>query len=248
VFLVTRPQPKAQRSYQGLLEAGFDAFMLPAIEIEQLSVQLEKPTSPYDIVIVTSSFTELFLSNNIGALCGHHTRFLCVGQSSATTVEQCLDAINSKNEVLVAEPQNSEGLIASPLLQKNVSGKKVALVKGIDGRDLIAEYLEKNNAITNTYEVYKRIPALNKSRVNEVERLPIKCIIVTSVDIAQQIIEHFSFDWLEQRIFMVASPRIYDYVLSKGLQTPILSGSASHASIVECAQQLHLSGVLDDKR
>lgn len=248
MFLITRPQPKAQLSYQELLEAGFEAFMLPAIEIEQLSVNIKKTNTPYDIVIVTSSFTERFLSTNIGALCGKLTQFLCVGQSSAITVEKCLDAINLKNEVLVAEPQNSEGVIASPLLKKHVSGKKVALVKGVDGRDLIPEYLEKNNAITDTYEVYQRIPALNKSRVNEVERLPIKCIIVTSVDIAQQITEHFSFDWLEQRIFMVASQRIYDYVLSRGLQTPILSGNASHASIVECAQQLHLSGVLDDKR
>jgi uroporphyrinogen-III synthase len=248
MFLVTRPQPKAQSTCDALQASGFEAMALPAIKIKLLQTQVAaKAEQSFDVVIVTSSFTHAFLQENIVKLCAPHTVFLCVGESSAEVVNQCLATIDANNPISVAQPQNSEGIIASAVL-KHIANKKVALLKGLDGRDLIAQYLEKNKAITNTYEVYERVSAFQQSQINEVESLPIKCIIVTSVEIAQHLIEHFSFEWLEQRIFMVASQRIYDYLISQGLKAPILSGSASSSCIVTCAKQLHLSGVLDDRR
>jgi uroporphyrinogen-III synthase len=153
--------------------------------------------------------------------------------------------INCKIEI--AEPQNSEGVIASNTFA-NIRGKTVAILKGQDGRDAIAQYLLQNKVKSDIYEVYKRQAAFQASDINEVAGQSIKCIIVTSIDIAEQVFECFPLDWLKDRIFMVASQRIYDYVLAKGAQQLVLSDSASTASIVSCANQLHLSGVLDDKR
>jgi uroporphyrinogen-III synthase len=175
-----------------------------------------------------------------------NTHFLCVGQSSANTVRAGLATCGLTCKIEIAEPQNSEGLICSDALS-SVSSQKIALVKGKEGRNIIAEYLTQNNAKTDIYEVYERVSAFNPTSINAVERMAIQCIIVTSVDIAEQIFQHFSSEWLQNRHFMVASQRIYDYVLANGMQQPVLSDNASTAAIVSCAQQLYLSGVLDDK-
>lgn len=247
MFLVTRPQPKAEQTARALIAQGFAAIALPAIDVQALEPSLGIPLISYDVVVVTSSYTEPFLQRNLNAMIHQRTQFICVGQSSANIVRDCLRADGLTNQIEIAEPQNSEGIIASQTFAK-LSQKSVALIKGQDGRDTIAAYLAQNNVKTDIYETYKRSATFSTTSMNEFDGQSIKCMIVTSVDIAEQIFEHFSLDWLKSIIFMVASQRIYDYVHAKGAQQLVLSDGASTASIVSCANQLHLSGVLDDKR
>lgn len=247
MFLVTRPQPKADETTEALIAEGLAAFAIPAINIEQLHPPLKSNLNGYDIVIVTSTYTQPFLLMNIKQLIRSHTTIVCVGNSTALMLEQCLSVHNRKCVIQIAEPQNSDGIIAS-LGPIELNSKTIAIVKGQEGRDIIKEYLTQFSAKTDVYEVYKRTTAFSPTSMNQVDGQAIKCIIVTSIDIAEQIFEHFSHQWLATKIFMVASQRIYDHVQAKSASQVVLASSASTASIVACANQLYLSGVLDDKR
>lgn len=247
MFLVTRPQPKASETANALVAQGFEALVLPAVSIELLSAKGPTLNAGYDVIVVTSSYARTYLEHYVSTLTHAHSHFVCVGSSTAQMVEHCLKKQALKASIEIASPQNSEGVIASHVFL-DIANKTVAILKGRGGRRVIADYLIQNKAKTDIYEVYQRTGAFRVSGMNQVDGKSIRCIIVTSVDIAEQIFEYFSLDWLKGRIFIVASQRIYDYVMTKGAQHIMLSGSASTESIVLCANQLHLSGVLSDKR
>ncbi|MFC4701205.1 uroporphyrinogen-III synthase [Glaciecola siphonariae] len=287
MFLVLRPQAKADASCEALKNAGFESFALPAVHINILSTQFNRPrrisaqrnsqqrnsqqqtslkasidelanthantpintqlnTHKYDVIIVTSTYTEAFLQQRLANIANEKTHFLCVGKTSAAMISKCLQKINLTAKTSVAQPENSEGILAI-LTAINVTHKSCALVKGKGGRKLIEDYLAQKSDYTDIFEVYERVTSLRPQDINDVERLPIKCIIVTSVDIAEQLLTHFSALWLKARIFMVASQRIYDYLLAEGMTHIVLADGASSSAIVACAKHLHQSGVLDDK-
>lgn len=247
MFLVTRPLPKATETAEALSAHGFAASMLPALRIEHLSSLPPALSAGYDIIVVTSTYTQPYLRIHLRALTHDKSQFVCVGKSSASMVAACLKDAAMALHIEVAEPQNSEGVIASHSFE-DLTGKTVAILKGRDGRTSIASYLAEKQVSPDIYEVYERIGAFHESSMNQVDGHSIKCIIVTSVDIAEQVFEHFPLDWLKSKIFIVASQRIYDYVSAQGAQQLLLSKDASTASIVTCANQLKSSGVLDDKR
>jgi len=241
MFLVTRPQLKAKQTVEALQQAGLMAVSLPLIAIEQLqTVKLQN--TKYDLVIITSTHTEHFLQKQLADLAYEQSEFICVGRSSANMLKDCavhFPTFNiSKERLHIAQPENSEGILK--LTESLVSvGQHVALVKGEQGRGLIEQALASRSIKVDTYNVYRRVARSTPEKIKDIEHQPIRCIIVTSVDIAEQVLSSFDALWLEQREWIAASHRIRDFLISKGMQKIRVSEGASTQAIVSCAQQFY---------
>ncbi|WP_395339435.1 uroporphyrinogen-III synthase [Ningiella sp. W23] len=245
---MTRPQPKANETHAAMTEAGLASMVCCVIEIEPIDTASTQIPIVYDLIIVTSTFTEHFLHQHLSDLVNQCSRIICVGEGSASLVAKMLVEKGLNASLSTAEPQNSEGIIQSSVFADLSTTSSVALVKGRGGRGLIEQHLLTKGCKVDIFEAYQRVSALNSAIITNIEREPIACIIISSVEIAQNIAASFTSQWLHSRYFMVTSERIYDYLHSLGFKNIVKSESASTLSIVNCAKQLTRSGVLDDRR
>jgi uroporphyrinogen-III synthase len=241
MFLVTRPLSKAKETVNALHSAGFEAVSLPVIAIERLQ-HIPLRDTHYDALIITSTYTENFVKSHLIDLIHAQSQLICIGKSCAAMLiqcaTQCATVSISPEHIHIAEPENSEGIlkIATHSL---AMGQRVALIKGEQGRGIIEQGLASRGIKVDTYDVYKRIPQNTPKETMDIEHKQIRCIIVTSVDIAEQVLSSFNVAWLKQRDWIAASQRIYDFLVTKGMQNIRVSEGASTQAIVSCAKQFY---------
>jgi uroporphyrinogen-III synthase len=241
MFLVTRPLLKAKETAEALRKAGFKAVSLPLITIERIR-NIPMRESHYDAVIITSTYTKHFLQTHLNELTHAKCELICVGKSSAKMLTECAKQSTSVSvspqHIHIAEPENSEGIlkITTPMLSM---GQRVALIKGEKGRGLIEQELASQGIRVDTYDVYKRVAQTTPKEVKDIEHQPIRCIIVTSVDISEQVLSSFDAQWLQQRDWIATSKRIRDFLITKGIQNIRVSEGASTQAIVSCVQQFY---------
>ena len=154
--LVTRPAHQAAAVCRMIESAGGEAIRFPVIDIVPatnqgaVSQQLQQ-LDEYDIAIFISA-------NAVG-----HTISLCpqglpralkiaaVGNKTAA----CLRAQGIPVDIVPKQGFNTEALLESPLLHV-VQGKRIAIIRGVGGRELLAEALKERGAIVRYAEMYQR--------------------------------------------------------------------------------------------
>ncbi|MFT6269461.1 MAG: uroporphyrinogen-III synthase [Alphaproteobacteria bacterium] len=247
-FLIARPTDKAEKTAAFFRQSGLQAQALPIIDIElatrnSLIEQLNNTTPNY--LIVTSTYAALWLISIITAqkliLDFSHTTFVCVGKASAALVQ----AISHKYNVVVASPENSEGLLQSDCLQ-TVNNANIVVLKGEGGRDLIASTLVQQNANVSALNVYKRVTNIQAIRAFTFEPSQIKCIIATSIEITELLLANMDHSGLASCFWIVASERIKDYAYKNGIQHISVSQGAGNQALLACANQLVNTGVVHD--
>lgn len=151
--LVVRPRPQADELARRLRTAGHTPIIQPLVEcvpgtdLPTLSALL----SQSDLVIVVSRHAALFAQAHLS-----HTGqtwpnidYLAIGKASA-------DALAAAG-ITARWPDDprSEGVLALPELQ-GVAGKRVLILRGNGGRDLIAEQLTERGALVTCACIYER--------------------------------------------------------------------------------------------
>lgn len=112
MFLVTRPQSKADETVRALKNEGFEAMSFPVMRVETLSDIAPVNASTYDALVVTSTYTEHFLEAYLHRLVNNDSTILCVGDATASMLKRLLQKHQLTSHIEVAKPQNSEGVIA----------------------------------------------------------------------------------------------------------------------------------------
>ena len=153
--LVTRPGKQGLSLCQQLSKVGIDNCHHPLIEIQsgdQLK-GLENHLSSFDIIIAVSqhavSQTSDYLTE-IGQSWPSNALYLAVGQKTAHVLSKSIH-----QTVHYPDIGDSEHLLLMTLLQ-NVANKKILILRGNGGRELIFETLLKRGALVEYREVYKR--------------------------------------------------------------------------------------------
>ena len=184
---VTRPEPGVHETCRAINAAGLEALAVPTLEI----------TAPPDPAAVAArAATDLararvavFVSRNavdwLWQLAGDaivndlaQCDVVAVGPGTAAALES--------RQVTAAVPAggaDSEALLQLPALHENtVTGKHVAIIRGIGGRELLADTLQRRGAHIHYIEVYAR-----QQNADTARRLPIlwrehkpAAIVVTS--------------------------------------------------------------------
>lgn len=141
-------------------------------------------------------------------------RLLAVGQATA-------DALRARGYAVALTPDrefSSEGLLALPDLQ-NITGERIAIIRGTGGRELLAETLRGRGATVEYIETYRRIRPPAAAELQEtLGRAGSDLVLATSNQILESLLEMSgdARDLLIRRPLVVLSARTRDAALAAG--------------------------------
>ena len=214
-ILVTRPAGQAQR-LAALVEAGGGrAILFPAIEIEPLEGPLP-PLEEFDLV----AFVSPTAVQCAGArLKGSSVRVAAVG--SGTRRE--LEAQGFTDVVAPRDGSDSEALLALPELQ-DVAGKRILIVRGEGGRELLAESLTARGGEVEYLECYRRVvpradPAPLLSKWDEVD-----AVTVSSSEAVDNLVGLLGAGRLAGKPLFANHPRVAERAREAGIAEVIVAG------------------------
>ncbi len=163
--LVTRPRTQATELVAAIEQHGGQAFCFPVIEIVSHDPQVirndaAEQASPDIVIFISRNAVEHGIPYTDGAL------IAAIGPATA-------DAIRAAGRVVDIQPSggyDSEQLLAEAPLQ-DVSGKHVRIIRGSQGRELLAEELRARGATVDYLSVYeRRLPDVDLDTLTELER------------------------------------------------------------------------------
>jgi len=243
MFLILRPDGKAQQTALAFSKAGLSANACSVIDINQDLKQEQALTSAinsieYDAIIVTSTYaatTLLTVYSQADATRQTHIASIpifCIGSS-------CKDVLSCVfKHTVVPGTQNSEGMLLLPsLAAQHLDGKRIAIIKGKNGRDLLNATLRQRGAATTEFDVYTRnvMQTPNFSKVF-VEK-EIKCIIATSSEVIDAGLDLLEAKWLLSKPWIVVSDRIKQYLHQLGAKHIVVAKGASHQALIKSAME-----------
>jgi len=159
-IVVTRPAGQGERLAGLIAAAGGTPIVFPLIDIrpaKDLATARERfaRIAQYDLVVfVSANAVEhgcALLPHGAALPSTLHIAAVGVGTARALT------ARGVSRVLLPAERYDSEGLLALPLLT-DVAGKRVLIVRGVGGRELLADTLSARGASVEYAECYERMP------------------------------------------------------------------------------------------
>ena len=155
---ITRPIDQAKKLSALIYEAGGTPILFPLIEITPLNdySQFEaviQPITDYDWAIFISSNA---VQNGMPRLVKNgippQLKFAAIGPITASELQSF-----GIRDVLIPQGRfDSESLLTLPEMT-NVAGKKILIVRGVGGRDVLAETLKARGAHLTFAECYQRI-------------------------------------------------------------------------------------------
>ena len=162
--LVTRPVHQQQSLIDAIQAEGGVPISMPLIDIDPLTKEeIANETMAsirnldrYDIVIFVSSNAAQIgaeLIDNYWPQFPVGIQVIAIGQTTSRVVSSLLNC-SVENP---AQGSDSEAVLALPSLQQ-ISEKRVAIVRGVGGRELLSRELKNRGAIVDTLELYRRVP------------------------------------------------------------------------------------------
>lgn len=225
-ILITRPARQAALLAEKIRACGGNSIIFPTLEIVPL---LNLPPLP-------SSDIAIFVSANAVE---HAPRFspenfstrivIAVGTGTA----RALGKKGVKTDYAPA-PQNTEGILALPILQ-SISAKKIVIFCGENSRPLLKQTLQSRGAFVTEAVCYRRqCPTVSRAMLKNLQKSAIHCIISTSSESLTNLVRLYipcTPDELFSIPLLVISPAMADQAEQLGFQTILLSSGAGEQAI-----------------
>lgn len=150
---VTRPREQAAGLVRRIAQLGGTPLLFPLLEIapvadqDALREQLSR-IGQFDLIIFISPNAVQYCMEHIGEL-PDKVRVAAVGQSSA----QALRDLGIRHVIAPTERQDSEALLD---LLRNISGWRVAILRGDGGREVLGDTLKARGAEVEYITCYRR--------------------------------------------------------------------------------------------
>jgi uroporphyrinogen-III synthase len=250
--LVTRPANQSATLCELIAQAGGIPVRLPALEIvapespEHARRQLQRlPECEMGIFISRNAVDktiELLHPQPLPA----SVKWLAIGGATAA-------ALKERGYPIALMPEHdfsSEGLLMLPALQQ-VAGKRIAIIRGAGGRELLADVLRSRGALVEYIETYRSIcpkTAMGDLRgllAQTPPALAIGIVIATSTLILQNLLE-MSGNYrkrLIERPLVVLSPRARDWAAAQGFNRIYIAAQSDDPGIVEALIQAASEGL-----
>ncbi|WP_178861824.1 uroporphyrinogen-III synthase [Thiomicrorhabdus cannonii] len=253
-LLNTRPAHQAAGLQALAQAAGGAALPCPTLKVAFQGVAAEKlaQLAEFDTLIFISANavqglqTALQRAERVWQPGARQTCF-AIGRATLKAAETLRWKLHSAD----AHRFDSEALLAHPDLQR-LQGKKVLLIKGQNGRELIAETLQQRGAEVEAWEVYQRVPCeLCAETWQNFRQSRHPLVLASSVAGLQALLSALSMAengakqtqqagsaWLLQQPLVTFSARIADWAEAQGWQGDIqVVDTQSDAGIIACIQQ-----------
>jgi uroporphyrinogen-III synthase len=237
--LVTRPENQGGHLCQLIEAEGGAAVHYPALFIrarpDRAAVRAAiGPADRFDLVVFVSANAVRFGADILGER--SDLQVAAIGQATAAA----LNAAGYRVSLLPAEGADSESLLAMPQLA-DLHGKRVLIVRGSGGRDLLFGAMSERGAQVQYAEMYTREPAHpSAERQAEVEQLwrqgGITAYTATSVELLEALVGIVTLrcrELMDSTLLVTGSRRVADAAARLGLGSPmIIADSPEDAALV----------------
>ena len=233
--LLTRAEGENEALAELLAQAQIQTLTRPLIKLSEVQVsdshkQLAMSLDQYDKVIFVSKSSVRFgmpLLDSYWPQWPVHLQWFAVGPGTA---EQ-LDAYDV--QAMYPESVGSEGLLALDALT-SMNGESVLIVRGVGGRELLADGLSAAGAKVEYLEIYRR----EVVSYDDWSNLPnVAVVLLSSIEMADgfvlQVPEYASIK------VITASARIAKHVHSLGFNQVVNAGGASVQALYDAILQLN---------
>ena len=229
--LVTRPEEQAQKLKELIVDAGGDAIAFPTIEVVPLEFEADNKVdlTQYDVIIFVSRNAVNYFGDRVTPSVSGSTLLVSVGKGSAESMR----SHGLRVDLQPAHSIGSEGLLMMPQLL-DMTDKKVLIVRGKGGRELLADTLAQRGAEVRYIEVYER--ALPSPSVMQCEQaLMANSIVCTSVEGVKNLglLLQDSLKILFDKPMLVMSERIRDYAASLGFEHVVVTNTSSDSAVID---------------
>lgn len=234
--LVTRPSPEGQELCKALSQHGIPALHQPLIKIEagrQYS-ELAGRIQQAQIIIAVSQHAVYWANHALEKVeqkWPTSIRYVAIGQKTAHKLSKV-----TQQKVHYPEVSDSEHLLTMTELT-NVGQKRILILRGNGGRDLIYSTLAEHGALVEHCEAYQRIEvAFNVDKsTQQWQQFGVDTLVVTSGEQLNQFVRSLSprhLVWLRQLRLVVPSQRIVEMAQHNGFQHIINSQGAANPDLL----------------
>ena len=194
-IVITRPAHQAGALCQLIQAAGGEVTLFPTLAIVPLEPTDETHTllsqiNHYDLIIFISPNAVEYGLNLIQATTtlADSIKLATIGQGSAKTLQSKL---GKEPDIVPEKNFNSEGLLATPALQDNIQQKRILIIRGNGGREVLKATLEQRGATVDYLEAYKRVkPSPPTGEIQlQLQNQQIAAIVVTSAESLKNLLE-----------------------------------------------------------
>jgi Uroporphyrinogen-III synthase len=232
--LILRPQPAAGELAARLREHGHTPVVCPLLtyqpgsELAQLPALLQSADIAIAVSAAAIQFASLQLTQqNIPWPAG--ITYLAVGPATAAEWRQ------QGLSVISPDDARSEGLLALPGLQ-SVNGKKIVILRGNGGRELLTETLRRRGALVSCVECYRRhyLQTDGVRLLQEWQAAAVDSVIITSSELFRQLLTLLpdtAGNWLSALRWFVASERIAEEIRHSGFKQITIMSGAQHQAV-----------------
>lgn len=243
-LLLTRPAEDCAALAQSLAAAGVASHCLPLLEIEPVQIQagqraLLQGLGGFQAIIVVSKPAARLLVEQLAnaSLQPPVQGWFTVGEATAAVLQQAGLRVSCP-----PRGDDSEALLMLPALRQAVAvpAARVLIVRGVGGRELLAERLAEQGASVDYLELYRRClpvyPAGTLMRRIEAERL--NGLVVSSGQGLEHLQQLAGADWpqLARLPLFVPSPRVAGQARAAGAQQVVDCRGASAAALLAAVQ------------
>ena len=229
LVVLTRPEGDNSRLESTLAAQGYDTYIQPLLRIASLP-ESELPDPP-DLtgddlcIFISANAARMGLPTLMGGMVENGIVSFAVGPRTANVLE--VEGL----PVIVPEQMDSEGLLALPELSE-VQGRRVVIVKGEGGREVLARELEAKGALVEEYICYRRESALVDSDTFCASLLDYKKIIFQAnsgqtLAALTTVLEQCEGASCLQQCVIVPSQRVADDARNLGWQRVAVADNAS---------------------
>lgn len=242
---ITRPIDQAKKLAKLIEQAGGTPILFPLIEITPLddysqfdSVISEIET--YDwAIFISSNAVQNGMPHLVKVGVPSKLKFAAIGPVTANELQSF-----GVKEVLIPSSHaehgeenkvrfDSESLLTLPEMT-NVAGKKIMLVRGVGGRDVLAETLKERGAQVTFAECYQRTnPQTNCDLLAQLYReKKLHGIVVTSSEAMRHLLDLAGdADWLRDVTLFLNHARIAESPIQLGLKVVVTNALGDEAML-----------------
>ncbi|GHD97447.1 uroporphyrinogen-III synthase [Pseudocitrobacter faecalis] len=244
-ILVTRPSPKGEELVSRLRTLGRVAWSFPLIEITPgrelaaLSPALDA-LRPDDLLFALSPHAVSYAHAHLQQQGQHwpqQAACFAIGRSTALALHQ----VSGRQVRYPLDREISEVLLQLPELQ-NIAGKKVLILRGNGGRELLGETLAARGAEVTFCECYQR-SAVHYDGAAEAmrwQKREVSTLVVTSGEMLHQlwalIPQWYREHWLLRCRLLVVSERLAQLARELGWQEIQVADSADNDALLRALQ------------
>ena len=249
---ITRPIDQAKKLSALISEAGGTPILFPLIEITPLADYSQFQAVISDIkdydwaIFISSNAVQNGMPRLVKAEIPPNLKFAAIGPVTASELQSfgVKDVLTPLSHVQDGDESkvrfDSESLLTLPEMT-NVAGKKILIVRGVSGRDVLAETLKTRGAQVTFAECYQRInPQTNCNLLAQLwAEKKLYGIVVTSSEAMRHLLDLAgNADWLNNVTLFVNHARIAELPKQLGLKVVVANAAGDESMLSKLIERL----------